>query len=428
MERAIFTWFFILTICVATIDAKENEPQENKTQKKWTFLIFLNADNNLESAGYNDLQEMEKVGSTPEINVVVQFDPYSPQGTKRILIKKSLNEVSKGSFESPVVEDMPEQDMGDVRTLIDFAVWGMKKYPAEHYLLVLWNHGSGWSKQQEEHELFKSISYDDTSGNHIRTNELSDAIDEMINQTGTPIDVLGFDACLMSMYEVADSLSGMVDYLVASEETEPADGYPYDDLLKAFSKRKDKTPRELVYDMVRTYGVSYSNGSQGRMSITQSGLDLSKFELVKKRLNTWLKTLQENKVLKVVELLEAAQQTQSYADNYYRDLGDYVNRILNLLTQQEANLSPSLQRVGLPSPGATGASVALLKAIQEVVVENFNSANYSRSTGLSIYLPVGWGGYAWTTPSERKQAYLNLKWAKTTLWPQHLDKLFTSSP
>ena len=34
--------------------------------------------------------------------------------------------------------------MGDPRTLVDFASWGITAYPAKHYALIFWDHGASW--------------------------------------------------------------------------------------------------------------------------------------------------------------------------------------------------------------------------------------------------------------------------------------------
>lgn len=51
--------------------------------KQWTFLVYLAGDNNLESFGQRDLQEMKTVGSTEDFNVVAQFDRMSDGVTRR---------------------------------------------------------------------------------------------------------------------------------------------------------------------------------------------------------------------------------------------------------------------------------------------------------------------------------------------------------
>jgi len=115
-------------------------------EKEWTFLVYCAADNDLAPFGLIDVNEMETVGSTDQVDIVVQFDgseEYSPdaKGSCRYHIQKD------DDFEhvtSPVVQDLGEVDMGSRKTLTDFLEWGVKNYPAKKYMVVLWNHGTGW--------------------------------------------------------------------------------------------------------------------------------------------------------------------------------------------------------------------------------------------------------------------------------------------
>src|SRR5205807_891289 len=100
----------------------------------------------------------------------------------------------------------------------------------------------------------------------LTTNQLADALDQIVSNTGNKIDILGFDACLMSMFEIADSLAGMVNYLVASEETEPGDGYPYDDFLNIFQRSQTVSPEAVAKHLVDVYGKSYETGGSQNSS------------------------------------------------------------------------------------------------------------------------------------------------------------------
>src|SRR5207247_2145367 len=41
---------------------------------KWTVMVWMNGDNDLEDSVFDDYVEMARVGSTPEIRIVTQFD------------------------------------------------------------------------------------------------------------------------------------------------------------------------------------------------------------------------------------------------------------------------------------------------------------------------------------------------------------------
>ncbi|MHC5826002.1 MAG: clostripain-related cysteine peptidase, partial [Nostoc sp.] len=124
-----------------------------QNNRRWTMMVYMAGDNGkvfeqlqgkrlmapMEAQGYQDIVEMEAVGSTPDVAVLVQFDTLSDrEHTYRIYIRPSE--------EPRQIENIPEQNTGDPRALRDFIVWGIENYPAENYAVILWNHGTGWKE------------------------------------------------------------------------------------------------------------------------------------------------------------------------------------------------------------------------------------------------------------------------------------------
>ena len=108
-------------------------------QRNWTIMVYLAGDNNLDSAGLVDLKEMKTTGTTDKIAVLAQFDRA---GAKRSTVRYCLK---KGTtLAKDAVAKLGETNTGDPKVLEDFVTWGVTNYPADHYLLVLWNHGAGW--------------------------------------------------------------------------------------------------------------------------------------------------------------------------------------------------------------------------------------------------------------------------------------------
>ena len=107
----------------------------------------MNGDNNLEPDALLNFWQLAQVGSNNDINVVVQFDriakyahtqPDWPQ-TLRFRVTRGMQPLP-----SNALEDIGEANMGDPQTLRDFVVWGQNKFPAKHYMLIIWDHGQGW--------------------------------------------------------------------------------------------------------------------------------------------------------------------------------------------------------------------------------------------------------------------------------------------
>ena len=116
---------------------------------QWTILTYIAAHNNLEKFGLQSLKQIIDVGSTPQVRHGVLFD--GPYDGRRYLIGDA----------GVVLEQPPLKnfDSGDPDRLIETARYIFEKYPAEHYGLVLWSHGSGWRPEEIE-EVAKQVRGD----------------------------------------------------------------------------------------------------------------------------------------------------------------------------------------------------------------------------------------------------------------------------
>src|SRR3989339_264762 len=199
---------------------------------KWTVMVFINAKNNLEMAGLYNMNEMEKVGSRQGFNIVTEFGRMEGQdydtdldggwtGSRRY---QMIRDNDPETITSPVLMDTPNADMGDYRRVIDFVKWSKSRFPADKYMLIIWNHGSGWLDPKREKKDFtaQGISFDNETGNYVSVPQMV----EIMKQAG-PVDILATDACLMQSMEVTYELRNYAKIIMGSEETIFATGYDY---------------------------------------------------------------------------------------------------------------------------------------------------------------------------------------------------------
>jgi hypothetical protein len=211
------------TVTIEVRVVKGQTTHVSQFDRQWTLLIYLNADNNLETDGVDDVNEMEQVGSTEEVAIVVLMDrirgTYPDDvsngnwtDTRRFVVQKD-DDTERMTSSEPAsgAEILGEFDMGDPGTLKEFIEWGLANYPAEHYLLDIWNHGAGWRSRTQVAEATRGVSFDDTDGTSIETVELPFALN--VNPL---IDVTAFDSSLMQMMEVAYEIRNRTDLVVGS--------------------------------------------------------------------------------------------------------------------------------------------------------------------------------------------------------------------
>ncbi|MDI6917041.1 MAG: clostripain-related cysteine peptidase [Thermoplasmatales archaeon] len=245
--------------------------------KDWTIMIYFDADNDLDGAGIDDFNEMAKIGSTANVNVVVEMDRAEGEdNSDNGWTDTKLFYVTKGLTPTPenALMDLGEKNMGDPDTLIDFVLWAVKNYPAKHYLLDLWDHGGGW----------QGVCWDDTNDNDFLTMpELKEALKTIRENINRNIDVVLFDACTMGCIEVNYQIKDYADIAVGSETFVPGDGCPYDTILSPLVENPTMTPEDLAEVIVDAYIYSYSDGSPDPADtpeVTMSAFDMKKMDRV----------------------------------------------------------------------------------------------------------------------------------------------------
>jgi len=197
--------------------------RQMQTVAEWTVLVHIAADNNLELAGLSDLNELEAVGSSPQVNIVVQIDRSADYvtldgdwtETRRYYVQQDDD---PETITSPVVSSPGELDSGSADTIADFAIWGIQTYPANKYMLVLWDHGGGWTSHSSDEDTGSDVTLPDTVA----------ALERIVSETGIgQFEVVGFDMCLMGQLEVYQAIAPFARFGIGSQENEPGAGWFY---------------------------------------------------------------------------------------------------------------------------------------------------------------------------------------------------------
>jgi hypothetical protein len=345
--------------------------------KQWTFMVYLDGDNDLEGAAIDDLNEMEAAGSDASVNIVVQFDRRpgwdSSNGDwttcKRFYVTKDPDGYNS-TIVSTELADLGECNMGDPNTLIDFAVWAKTNYPAQRYALVIWDHGGGWKIMQARLPT-KGVAWDDTNGgDYITTPELRSAMQSIYSSYGAKVDIVGFDACLMAMAEMDYELAPYAQYRVGSEQIEPGDGWDYVASMTWLVGNPTATPQALAGRIVHDYGAFYGPDQ------TLSAVDLStvKTPTLASDLHTLATNLMNNMASYRTGVQAARASVKEYSDRDYIDLYHFVQLIYNNITD----------------PTIRANAQAVMNAVSIAVTANHGDTN---DHGISIYFPHNCAGY-----------------------------------
>ncbi|HIJ94634.1 MAG TPA: peptidase C11 [Desulfuromonadales bacterium] len=396
-------------------------PVKAAEQRNWTIMVYLAGDNNLDSAGVVDLKEMKTVGSSDRIAVLAQFDRA---GSKAATVRYCLE---KGTtLAKDAVQTLGETNTGDPNVLEDFVTWGITNYPADHYLLVLWNHGAGWDDAnlfqgdvfsgsappvvrkgqaiatrgttatvkalplaqaragiaRTRRALFSStvaaavkqrgIAYDDQAQDYLDNVELKKVLTKVTKKLGRTIDILGMDACLMSMAEVYYQIRNVAEYSVGSEESEPGEGWPYDRILTALAAKPDMSPEELSKTIVSQYLASYKVGD----NVTQSAVKLAELKPLTTAISGLAKALIT--VLATATTRSALINARAQVQEYSRPYDDYCD-LLDLCDLIDKGISAAAIKTATAKVRLAAAAAIMASGCKGSAVDN--------SRGISIYFP-----------------------------------------
>lgn len=351
----------------AEINVLGGKADSNVARKKWSFLLYGAADNNLASYILDDLNELESVGSTADVNFLAFLD--TPQGAS---VNYLLADGDRAALHSPTAS-WGAVDSGDVNTLIDFVEWGLESYPAERYAVIVSGHGGGSPRV---------IAPDDSTGNAIAAQSLESALHVITYDTHYKIQLFGADACLMQTIELAYQLRYQANQIVASENTEPGTGWHYETIGSMLANEPDMWGRDLSTIMVGSYAGQYARTGQGA---TLAALDTDEF-LRPPSDGTFNVANQLDMLTKLLVPYAATAagraELQDYASRVYRVYGssDEFADLVDLLTLMESS----------PSAALRTQAASTRKAVQDylVIVAWSDPLIARRPGGVSVYFPT----------------------------------------
>jgi len=428
----------------------------------WTIMLYQDADDQvLEQDIYLDLNEAERVGSSPNVNIVAQIDRFRAgyQGdgnwtsTRRYYVTQDsdLNRVG-----SQIAEELGEADMSSPQTLVDFVQWSAANFPAERYVLILSDHGmgwpGGWSDPSHQKATGSSAPLVRKLGNVLYMMELDQALAQARAAAGIEkFELIGMDACLMAQLEVMTALQEHANYAVASEEVEPSIGWAYASFLGELVKNPDMGGAQLSQMIVESYVIDdqrvldpaaraefmrggsplggwFGGGSlvsadqlaeQLSRTVTLTAVDLNAMPDLMARANDFAYQLQsEDQQL----IAQARNYAQSYTSIFgrevppsYIDLGHFVYLV-------QANSSSAQTRQ---------AAQEVIASLKNAVIAEKHGPARKGSTGLAVYFP---NSTLYSNPYTGPQSYTEIagRFAETSLWDDflayhYLDRAFSLS-
>jgi hypothetical protein len=340
-------------------------------QSSWAIYWYLcGSDLETEDGSASiDLEEMLKVKLPPDVTVVIQTGGASKWRSPSIDPRTLGRYVYTGAGFRKVAS-LPRASMGRTETLTGFLQFCKDNYPAEKTMFLFWDHGGGTTT---------GVAYDENYNfEYLSLKNIREAFSKVypLSSSQPPLELLGFDTCLMASIDTAFTVRDIARYLVASEEQEPGVGWNYTGLFSGLAKNTRMNGADLGRIICDSYKEACT--AEGMADdITLSVTDLRKIDPLIAAYNN----LGKEALIKASsdagffsQIGRFAKNSEKYGPNSKAigftdmvDLGDLVRKSGGVLSPQN--------------------SKAILDALNNCIVYKIDSPLRKEATGLSSYYP-----------------------------------------
>ena len=349
------------------------QPTQPTTGKAaWTIMIYMcGAD--LESnygLATSDIQEILAVSGQPsDVNIIIQTGGAAKWKTTYGINANYTQRYHVANKKLVLDSQTSLVNMGQASSFASFLQWGLTSYPAEKTGVIMWNHGGA----------MRGVCYDENyDSDSLLNSEVKSALSTAFANTGRTqkLEFIGYDACLMSVQDVAEFNSQYFNYMVASEESESGYGWDYDTWVDdLYAKKSTTTILKAVVDgfIKDNGGTSSSSNNQtlAYLNLAYMAAYKNAWETMASKLASKLTSSNKNSFNTLVK------SCKHYADSDYTYFGtfdakDFINKLASNSTF---------------NPGSTYTS-AVLTAFNNLVEYSSCGKGAGNSNGLCMFWSV----------------------------------------
>ncbi|MBQ1855241.1 MAG: clostripain [Anaerovibrio sp.] len=376
LRKSLVPWIIMVAVVLTGLGANGSyerayaNPYAYNSSDNWVVYWYI-CGSDLETqygSATTDIEELLDVNLPPNVKVVFQTGgscEWQNDVMGNNVIGRYLYDAS-GLHE---LEMVPDADMGDKSTLQNFLQFGKDNYPADHRVFVFWNHGGGTTG---------GVCVDERTDNSLSLNDIQNAFAGVYgtSQEAPPFELVGFDACLMGTYDVANMLNGISRYMTASEEIEPSNGWDYAGWVRALAQNPSMDGATLGRSICDSYMIGCEEYGTEETA-TLSVVDLSRVPAVKSAYESF----------GIEALTQAKNNPQKFFSDFGRDAQRAENYGGNTREQGYSNMVDLGDLAYRAQHIMPRTAPQLMNSIDNAVVYKVQGEYRRRGSGLSGYYP-----------------------------------------
>lgn len=268
-------------------------------------------------------------------------------------------------YQLKAIEEKKE-DMGKASTLSRFLNDSYQRYQTDSYDLILWDHGGG---------SILGYGYDENYQSTLKMTDLQKALADSPFNKENKLEMIGFDACLMSCIETGFMVKDYARFMVASQETIPGYGWDYSFLKDVNGIIDGESLSTAIIDRYVSFYEDISKEQEVYLDTTLSSLDLSHMDQVEKDMNLLFKKV------------DVSLNTKDISNSSFSNLSTDRNEVKSFGKSSQYNydlvdLSALVKEFEKDYPDE---AKSLQNSLNDMII--YEKGNVENASGVSIYYP-----------------------------------------
>ncbi len=371
-------------------EAKCNIEVKEIVLDRYTVMIYIcGADLESESGlATANIEEILSVNNMPEdVNVIIETGGAKSWESKYGISSKYLQRWHVQNKQLVKDDQLTRASMGLTSTFQSFMEWGLTDYPAEKTGVVLWNHGGG----------IDGCCYDENYNDDPLTNsEVYNAFKNAFKTVGRneKLSWIGYDCCLMAVADTADLNSDYFDYMISSQESEPGEGWDYDQWLNEIYRNPNIETTTLLEKISDTFVAKcaqmYNSDPswRGYNDATMSVLDLS---LMPSFRESW-ETMASN-LLSIINTNSKWNTFKNLVDGCQKFGLDYDKFGNEIYPFDVFDMKDFIDKMKANSTYSSSGINQVETVFNDLVIYNVYGADSADASGLCLFLAIS--GYSY---------------------------------
>lgn len=304
-----------ITLTQETTDTQEETTDtiaDTDTIPEATYLLYMVGDSELSSYLTDNITDLKTGYSTTDINANILI--YTDLDDTPLLLR--LTKGDNDTVRTDTILTYPDQYSTDPDVMTTVITQAFNLYPATRKGITFSSHANGSFYTSNTPVKKRSFGSEGDEGYSMNITDIREALDSCPH-----LNMIMFDACLMGNIETAYELKDNTDYFLATPNSVPGAGFPYDEILPSLLLMDDEGLTQAAEEYMNHY---HSNKLQWDDFVAVSLTDCTNLTPITTLLDSLFQDTDTQQRLYTLN----RNNLQMFEEGYYLyDVGDWIDSL-----------------------------------------------------------------------------------------------------